>query len=199
MKIYTLAITVFILSVACPAENGPPSALLPAIETYITEPLAIENVSIWVPADKSGPYINNSCRAKHDLTLSSALPATVNHQKSEGCPEAIARILAEQTSYYHAQWLPLTIFNGWQWENTYNISQYESASYDLAQRGGSWETSWEAVLNVSCGSFSIRKMNIESLEKYHMQKTVSGESRIDVKTFTSMRTRDGYPKERQLQ
>jgi hypothetical protein len=198
MRLYLLIVLSFILSTACLAGVGRGSLDWPAIETFVTEPTAIENASIWVPAARSGPFINRSCRIKENLAFSSVLPALVKHQKTAFCPVQLARILAELTSFYHSQSLPLTIFNGWQWEHTYSMCQYESVSYDLAQRGGCWENSWEAILNLSCGVIQLQQLDIESPEKFNIHKIAPSESIIEVKTFSSMRTRDGYPKERQL-
>jgi hypothetical protein len=128
------------------------------------------------------------------------LPATVHHTKTEFCPAELARLLAEHTAYYHEQSLPLTIFNGWQWEYSYSLCQFESVTYDLPQRGGCWENSWEAILTQSTGSTSFQWIEVSPLNKF-AGKPDSGERRshIEVKTFNSMRTRDGYPKNRQLQ
>lgn len=182
----------------CLADIGPAEVNLPAIETFVVEPTAIESVNIWVPAARSGPFINRSCRIKENLAFSSILPASVKHQKSDNCPDQIARILAELASFYHWQSLPLTIFNGWQWEYTYSMCQYESVSYDLANRGGSWENGWEAILNLSCGAIQLQQLDIESPEKFSVNNTAPAQSVIEIKTFSSMRTRDGYPKERKL-
>jgi len=195
---FSLVLVFFILGAACLADDGQADFNLPAIETFVTEPAVIENISIWVPAARSGPFINRSCRIKENLAFSSVLPASVKHQKTQGCPDAIARILAELTSFYHFQSLPMTIFNGWQWEYTYSMCQYESVSYNLAQRGGCWENGWEAILNLSSGAIELKQLDIESAEKFNVKETIPAESTIEVKTFSSMRTRDGYPKERQL-
>jgi len=184
--------------VKCLANNGRAEVNLPPIETFVVEPTAIENVNIWVPAARSGPFINRSCRIKENLAFSSVLPALVKHQKTEPCPAQTARILAELASFYHAQSLPLTVFNGWQWEYIYSMCQYESVSYDLPRRGGCWEDGWEAILNLSCGTIRLRLLDIESPEKFSVRQTLPAESTIKVKTFSSMRTRDGYPKHRQL-
>ena len=195
---FSLVLVLLILSAACLANDGQAGIDLPAIETFIAEPTVIENISVWVPAARSGPFINRSCKIKENLAFSLVLPASVKHQKTDCCPAQIARILAELTSFYHSQSLPLTIFNGWQWEYTYSMCQYESVSYNLAQRGGCWENGWEAILNLSCGISRMQVLKLESLEKFSVQKTLPAESIIEVKTFSSMRTRDGYPKERQL-
>jgi hypothetical protein len=195
---FSLILVFLILGAVCLADNGQADFNLPAIETFIVEPTVIENVNIWVPAARSGPFINRSCRIKENLAFSSVLPASVKHQKTEQCPNQTARMLAELASFYHTHSLPLTIFNGWQWEYTYSMCQYESVSYDLANRGGSWENGWEAILNLSCGEIQLQQLGIESLEKFSVRKSLPAESIIEVKTFSSMRTRDGYPKERQL-
>ena len=198
MRLYLSIVFFLILAAACPADNGRAGLDLPAIETFVTEPVLIENVSIWVPAARSGPFINHSCRARNNLDFSSVLPAAIKHQKTDHCPDPIARILAELTGFYHSQSLPLTIFNGWQWEYTYSLCQYELVTYDLAPRGGCWENGWEAILNLSCGTSQLQQLDVESLEKFAVKKTLPVESTIKVKTFSSMRTRDGYPKEKKF-
>jgi hypothetical protein len=199
MRLYIFTWLFLILGVACLADDGQVSLDLPAIETFVTEPTVIENISIWVPVARSGPFINRSCRAQENLVFSLALPASVKHQKTSRCLDPIARILAELTSFYHSWSLPLTIFNGWQWEYTYSMCQYESVSYNLARRGGCWEDSWEAILNLSCGTIRLQQLDVDSAEKFSVHKSEPSESIIKVKTFSSMRTRNGYPKERQLQ
>lgn len=187
-----------ILGEACLANRSQTDFSLPAIETVCIEPVIIENISIWVPAAKSGPFINRSCRLKENLAFSSVLPASVNHKKTEICPPQVAKILAELTAAYHNKSLPLTIFNGWQWEYTYSLCQFESVSYDLARRGGCWENCQEAILSLSCGSSRLQWLDVKSPEKFSIKQSLPSESTIEVKTFSSMRTRDGYPKERQL-
>ena len=198
MRLYSSVVLFLILGATCLADGGQAGLDLPAIETFVIEPTAIENVSVWIPAAKSGPFINRSCRIKENLTFSSFLPASIKHQKTNHCPNQIARILAELTSFFHFQSLPLTIFNGWQWEYTYSMSQYETVSYSLAGRGGSWENCWEAILNLSCGVIQMQWLDVESPEKFSIHKFAPSKSVIKVKAFSSMRTRDGYPKERQL-
>lgn len=200
MRLKLLLVLLFSITpfVTCPAGTGRTEVNLPAIETFVVEPIAFENVNIWVPAARSGPFINRSCRIKENLAFSSVLPASVKHQKTENCPDQVARILAELTSFYHSRSLPLTIFNGWQWEYTYSMCQYESVSYDLANRGGSWENGWEAILNLSCGTIELQQLEIQSPDKFSVKNSSPAQSTIEVKTFSSMRTRDGYPKERKL-
>ena len=198
MKSYVSIILLLILGTACLADNGRADIDFPAMETFVIEPTVIENVSIWVPAARNGPFINRSCRIKENLTFSSVLPASISHQKTDACPGPIARILAELISFYHTQSLPLTIFNGWQWEYSYSLCQYESANYNLKQRGGCWENAWEAILNLSFGMSRMQLLELGSPEKFSIKKTLPAESIIEIKAFSSMRTRDGYPKERQL-
>ena len=181
-------------------KDKPIAQQLPPIETFLLEPIAMENVSFWVPAEKTGPVINRSCRPKESCSFSCVLPATVQHTKSECCPIEVARLLAEYAARHHEQSLPLTIFNGWQWEYSYSLCQFESVTYDLPERGGCWESSWEAILTESTGSASFRWLQIPPSDKATDRGDENAEgSHIEVKTFNSMRIRDGYPKERQLQ
>ena len=175
------------------------TAKLAPIETFCIEPVEIENISIWVPAAKAVPVINYACRAKRGCTYSSVLPATVHHTKERSCPEPVARLLAEQTAVYHRKSLPLTIFNGWQWEYSFSLCQYDSKAYDLPGRGGCWESSWEAILTESCGCSTFRWLSLgtsETAKNYTARN--EDKSNIVVKTFSSMRVRDGYPKERRF-
>lgn len=169
---------------------------LPPIEIFIVEPMHIENICVVVPAVKVGPLINRACRPKDGLSFSSAMPASIRHSKTERCPDPIARILACTTSFYYDQSLPLTIFNGWQWEYTYNLCQFESVSYTLEKRGGSWENCWQAEMDMAVGHVGASWLSIEPMEK--INTTQKEQSDIEIITFSSMRTRDGYPKQRQL-
>jgi hypothetical protein len=181
-------------------KDKPIARQLPPIETFLLEPVTMENVSFWVPAEKTGPVINRSCRPRENCSFSCVLPATVCHTKSESCPGEVARLLAEYAARYHEQSLPLTIFNGWQWEYSYSLCQFESVTYDLPQRGGCWESSWEAILTESTGSACLQWLQISPSDKAADKRDENAEgSRIEVKTFNSMRIRNGYPKERQLQ
>ena len=179
-------------------RTSPDTLQLPPLETFVMEPISLENVSIWVPAGKSGPMINRSCRAQEDRPYSCVLPAGVEHTKTDTCPDGAARLLADYTACYHEQSLPLTIFNGWRWEYSYSLSQFESGTYDLPDRGGCWENSWEAVLTESVGSGGFEWLRISSSGAVAAKERAAGETSIHVKTFDSMRTRDGYPKERKL-
>lgn len=172
---------------------------LPPMETFILEPIEIENESIWVPAAKVGPVINRSCQIKEDSS-SCVLPATVNHSKNDNCPDDIARLLAEQIAYYHEKSLPLTILNGWQWEYMYSLSQYESKTYDLGDHGGSWENTWEVILTNSIGHLQAQWIPIStsSNDKDKTDENVQS-TKIEIYTFNDMRTRDGYPKIRKIE
>jgi hypothetical protein len=172
---------------------------LPPIETFVLEPIEIENIAIWVPAGRSGPMINRSCRVQEGCSYTCMLPASVNHSKSERCPEEVARLLAEHTACYHEDGLPLTIFNGWQWEYSYSLGQFESGTYALPERGGCWESSWEAVLTQSTGSAGFQWLHISSAGRLIQEAERSPcKTDIEVRTFNLMRTRDGYPKKRKL-
>lgn len=191
--------TFLIFSAESPAGVTKVSEMnMPALETLVIKPVAIENLNFWVPAAKSGPFINRSCRIKRNLSISSVLPATVKHEKTESCPGQAARVLAEVSSFYHTRSLPLTIFNGWRWEHSYSMCQFESVSYDLANRGGSWENGWEAILNYSVGNIELSVLKIGSPSGFLFKRASLPGSTIEVKTFSSMRTRNGYPKERKL-
>ncbi len=197
-KLFTLSSALLFLfcDVGLPGPNQPVMNL-PALETFCIKPVELENVGIWVPAAKSVPMINRSCMARTNCSFSSVLPATIEHTKAQSCPEQVARLLAEHTAPYHEDSLPLTIFNGWQWEYTFSLCRFESVSYELPGGGGCWESSWEAILTQSCGVSSFVWVRVPSEgtpARSHTEDNAG--SQIDVRTFSSMRTRDGYPKER---
>jgi len=172
---------------------------LPPIETTFLEPIELENVSVWVIADKTVPFINRSCRLRDNCSYSCVLPANVYHSKTDSCPAEVARLLAEYTSTYHGQALPLTIFNGWQWEYSYSLCQFESLTYNLAPRGGCWENCWEAVMTLRRSSNKLKWLNAKSMQQFDTrQLNIQPESVLEVKMFSSVRIRDGYPKERQF-
>ena len=188
------------LSVTAANNEGscePPG--LPPLETFVMQPISLDSISAWVPADKSGPIINRSCQPQRNNVYSCLLPAGVRHTKTENCPDAVARLLAEHAACHHEQTLPLTIFNGWQWEYSYSLGQFESASYDLDARGGSWENSLEAILTRTVGSIVGEWIQLASRGCPPGDVTCEPlESRIEIHAFSSMRTRDGYPKKRKL-
>lgn len=173
------------------------SSQLPPLETLIIEPIELKHINVWIPAAKAGPFMNKSCRPKTNCLYSCVLPATVNHTKTELCLDAVARLLAEHTARYHEQSLPLTIFNGWQWEYSYSLSQFDTVTYDLPERTGCWESSWEAILTHSTGSVEAQWLQVSQSDKAaNISNGNKQESKIEVWTFDSLRTRDGYPKER---
>lgn len=175
------------------------SKQLPPLETLIIEPIELEHISVWVPAAKAGPFINSSCMSKTNCLYSCVLPATVNHTKTEFCPDGVAKLLAQYAAHYHEQTLPLTIFNGWQWECSYSLSQFETVAYDLPERTGCWEGSWEAVLIQSLGFVEAQWLQVSPSDNVtNISDGDNQKSRIEIRTFDSLRIRNGYPKERQL-
>ena len=202
LKKILLAAVLTICAEAVFAEDSQPVSDLsgmPAIETILFEPVELENIQLWVTADTTGAMINRACTAKTNCPYSFSLPASVVHTKTEGCPDEVARLLAEYAAGSQNGDLPLTIFNGWQWEYSYSLCQFQSVAYDLPKRGGCWENTWEAILTQSTGSISFQWLRIPfagtsgSESTHKVQK-----SDIEIKTFSSVRTRDGYPKKRQL-
>jgi hypothetical protein len=169
------------------------------MEALQLEPIELENICIWVPAAKFGPEINRSCRMRAGYSHSTLLPAAADHTKTESCPEEVARLLAEHTAGYQAGRLPLTILGGWRWEYSYSLSQFESSSFDLPARGGAWESCWEAILNESAGSIAAEWVRIYDWNDGTTEpEDGRHKSNIEIRTFSFMRTRDGYPKERKL-
>lgn len=169
------------------------------IETFLLDSIELDTVSLWVPAGRTGPVINMSCRPKNDCAYSCALPASVHHTKTEVCPKGVARLLAEYAAANHEKSLPLTIFNGWQWEYSYSLCQFDSVTYDLPEHGGCWESSWEAILTYSTGSADFQWVEVSSLDKPVLKSDKTGQkTHIDVRTFDALRIRDGYPKKRKL-
>jgi hypothetical protein len=172
---------------------------VPAVETLLLEPIDLENICIWVPGVKIGPEINQACLTRTGYSRSAVLPAIVDHTKTESCPEEVARLLAEHTAGYYEGSLPLTILGGWCWEYSYSLCQFESSSFDLHRKGGSWENCWEAILNESAGSIAAKWVHIcDSNDWTTKSENGKPRSNIEIRTFSAMRTRDGYPKERQF-
>lgn len=172
---------------------------LPPLETFVLGPISVDSFSAWVPADRTGPVVNRSCRPRRDCLHSCLLPARVQHEKAEGCPDAIGRLLAEHAAPCHERTLPLTIFNGWQWEYSYSVSQFEAVYYEVAAWGGSWENSLEAILTRSLGTIAGEWVQIPSEGNAPRIARVDPlTSRIEVTTFSSIRTRDDYPKTRRF-
>jgi hypothetical protein len=156
-------------------------------------------MSIWVAADKVGPLINRSCMGQSNRLYSCLLPADVHHTRTTACPDGLARLLAEGAARCHEESVPLTIFDGWQWECSESPCQYESALYDLEPRGDSWEHSLEAVLTRTLGHSTGAWLQLPAASDAPAQvQTDASHSRIEASTFNFMRARDGYPKKRQL-
>jgi len=188
-----------VLATAVLADDESDAKQLPPLETFIIEPIELEHIVVWIPAAKAGPFINQSCKTETNCLYSCELPATVIHTKTDFCPDGVARLLAEYTAHYHEQNLPLMIFNGWQWECPYSLSQFETVTYDLPERTGCWENSWEAILTHSIGSIEAQWLQIfPSDDVTNISDSNNQISQIEVRTFKSLRTRNGYPKERQL-
>lgn len=195
-----LTSTALCLSAAGRRDEAPSRvADRPPLETFILQPVSVDSISVWVPADKSGPIINRSCTARRNGIQSSTLSARVRHTKTDHCPDGLARLLAEYAALRHERNLPLTIFNGWQWEGSCSLCQFASTLYDLKARGGSWENAREAVLTRTLGSVAGEWILVPCAEDPPAQPRASeAQSHIEVTTFDSLRTRDGYPKARQF-
>jgi len=179
------------------AANNQPvlnSPQLPPLETFVIEPIKLENISIWVPSARGGPMINRGCQPKENLYFF-ALPASVRHEKTGTCPDEIARLLAESTASYYKQTLPLTIVDGWRWEYSCNLAQFESTTYNLRPLDGWWESSWEAILTQSTGLVNCQWLYISEPTK-SIENPVGNEqkSSIEVNNFSYLRIRRGYPK-----
>ena len=165
------------------------------LETFIIKPFDLEHLDIWVPAAKIGPMFNRSCRPRLNCSYFAAMPADIRHTKKPGSLTQLARLLGEHAASFHKESLPLTIFNGWQWEYSYNLCQYVSAVYNLKERGGSWENSFEAILSITAGSADIVGMTFNRDGRFSFE-TVNPDqqSNILVSTFSAMGNRYGYPK-----
>ncbi len=165
------------------------------LETFLIKPIDVEHLDIWVPAAKVGPMFNRSCRPRLNCSYSANMPADIRHTKQPGSQTQLARLLAEHAASFHKESLPLTIFNGWKWEYSYNLCQYVSVVYDLEENGGSWENSFEAILSITSGSADIVGMAFSPDGRFSFE-TVNPEqnSNIQVSTFSELGNRYGYPK-----
>ena len=200
-RLCLVSLLVYLASIsAAGSQSGDASVELPALETFILEGIELESAGFWVPAAKAGPVVNRACRGRSD-SFFSVLAAGVQHTKRQVCPEEVARLLAEYAARYHERSMPLTIFNGWQWEYSYSLCQFESVTFDLPAHGGSWESAWEAILTQTVGGVGFEWLRVPAVGEGSAGGSMGTEpqSRIEVKTFSSMRVRDGYPKKRQLE
>jgi len=174
---------------------APDLTQLPPIEVFCIEPVELENISIWIPAARVGPAINKNCQPQRNCLYSFVLPASVCHEKTTSCPADTARLIAEYAAFYHKRSLPLTTFDGWRWEYSYNLSPIESGTYDLPQNGGCWQNSWEAVLTQSAGQVCCCWFDIFDSEHFADRSDDSErKSTIEVKTISYVKARNGYPK-----
>jgi len=158
----------------------------------------LTSLSIWVPAKRAGPFINRACKNKFDCIYTFGLPSGVTHRKGDGCPEGIGRILASYSVSYCHQDIPLVLTDNWKWDYSYSESGYKSAIYDLNRRGGGWEGSWEAILNLGVGDFGYEWFSVLPSGRLKSEGKERAESCIEIKTFSSVRLRDGYPKKRKF-
>lgn len=175
------------------------STELPPIETFCMEPFRLEYPAYWVPAAKPPPSINMSCRAKKGCRFATSLPAEITHTKTKNCPPEIARLLAEKAADRHKNSLPLTFSQQWKWEYQFNLAQFQMIEYNLSARGGSWENCWEAIINQTEGSGTFTWLPLTCSNNQITENNSRQKTNIDVKTFSSMRIRDGYPKKRKMQ
>jgi hypothetical protein len=172
-------------------------SLLPPLEAFVLDPIEIESVAIWIPADKMGPVINSGCSktAGDRVYICQFPPTTVKHEKADACPDGIAGLLAEASSVPYKDSLPLTVFNGWQWEPL-TVPAYEEVTYYLSGYGGNWESSWEGILTRSLGSIKGRWLQNAPCEGQATENAQGIQSQIDIVSFTSVTTRKDYPKRR---
>ena len=181
---------------ARPQRHGPESA---PIETVLISPIEMEAVEVWAPVAKAGPFVNKGCDPQLNCTFTFAARPKMEHTKDPNCPPGVARLLAEYTAAASHCDLPLTIFNGWQWECVYALGDHQTAIYNLIGEGGSWESSWEAKMRIVCSSAALRYIRIsDSGDIIPSADKPAQTSSIELKTFSAARTRDGYPKTRQF-
>jgi len=197
-NIFLLLMLFFGFSFSYVSEGGEGPSDFPGMETILTEPADLTSLSIWVPAKRAGPFINRACKNKFDCIYTFGLPSGVTHRKGDGCPEGIGRILASYSFSYCHQDIPLVLTDNWKWDYSYSESGYKSAIYDLNRRGGGWEGSWEAILNLGVGDFGYEWFSVLPSGRLKSEGKERAESCIEIKTFSSVRLRDGYPKKRKF-
>jgi len=173
------------------------------LETLLLEPVEMDSVAFWIPADKYGPTINKSCVPRRNCLYAQQLHGRVEHTKAVHCPPTVALLLANTAADYHKATLPLTILNGWKWEPAVTLSAYESISYDLAgildfvNRQNSWELASETLLIQTTGSLRTQWLALSPAGKpAEAADKPPSQTAIDAISFTMLRTRDGYPKKR---
>lgn len=170
------------------------------IETFVVEPVRIDAFYGWVPADKAGPTINWSCQPEEGGHYTNSLVSQVEHTREPNCPDALAIGLAEYSALSYTPQLPLTIFNGWQWEYNNGLSQFKATPYPISKRGGAWEGNWESILLYThatrYGYWDAFDANSISISLFDLRPAY--QSDIDIRTFEHTKVRDGYPKQLQL-
>lgn len=190
---------ILILLISVPQNAIAAVKKLPPIEVMISEPMAFENVSLWTIADMQGPITNMSCQVQNDCLSSIELKSYIEHTKNDACPTSVAFELAKYCQLYHQNDIPLTITDNWQWKCDNALSQFDSAGYDLPARGGSWQTCAEAVKTITSAKSQIEWINIlDNKDFSDKDSTEPQNSNIEIRTFSEMRTRDGYPQETKL-
>ena len=192
-------VIIFCTSLVVLAANNGDTPLAPAIETLIISPIEMETAEIRVPVAKAGPFINEGCDPQLNCTFTFAARPQLRHTKEPNCPPGLATILAEYTSVASQCDVPLTIFNGWQWECLYALGPHQAATYDLIGQGGWWECSWEAKMRIVCSSTALKAIKISEDGRIVVpEEKPTQTSNIELITVSDIRTRDGYPKERKL-
>jgi hypothetical protein len=156
LAVLCVMITIALVKVVPAGDSAVSSrgSQLSPIETFLTAPVELEPISIWVPAAKFGPEINWSCNMRKGCSHSAVLSAAVEHTKAECCPEESARMLAEYTAGCQQEGLPLTMFAGWRWEYSYSPCQFDSVSFDLPKRSAA--VPWKARGKLSCPKAWLR-------------------------------------------
>jgi len=194
---FRLLILILLISVSHNARAAVKK--LPPIETLIAEPIAFENVNLWAIADKQGPVTNRGCQIRKNCLSSVELKSYIEHTKKDKCPSSVALELAIYCQLYHQNDIPLTIIDNWQWKCDDALSQFDSVGYDLSAWGGSWQTCLEAVKTITSTSSQLEWIDILDNEDFIRQDNAESQrSDIEIRTFSEMRTRDGYPQERKL-
>ncbi len=193
---YVIILCMLLVVLAANNADTPP---IPAIETIIIDPIEMETAEIWAPIAKAGPFINEGCDPQLNCTFTFAAPPKLRHTRDPNCPPGLARVLAEYTAAASHSDLPLTIFNGWQWECLYALGPHQAAAYDLIGEGGWWECAWEGKMRIVCSSSALKTIRISEDGAISPPEEESAPtSSIELITFSDIRTRDGYPKEKKL-
>ena len=179
---------------------GQDKATVP-LETYVLSPMTFSQTAFWIPVERAGPFIHHgSCSmAGKGRSHQCVFPqTTVLHSKSESCPNDLARLLAESVHAVADPKIPLMWLNGWQWTFMLPLLDELEVTYDLLPNGGSWENSWEQVMNTVHADVHGAWLTPQSSGHDETRSELQGQSHLSVFSYSDLQVRHGYPRQKKF-